>query len=71
MNWFKLAYPDEDQNEIHNNEIFIEKFKNFIDKIKRFKKLKINKQNYTIIADLIVAENIWRNQYYDNYKTNR
>ena len=74
INWFKLAYPDEDQNEIHNNEIFIEKFKKiFIDKIKEIpKKLKINKQNYTIIAAFDCSrKNIWRNQYYDNYKTNR
>ena len=74
INWFKLAYPDEDQNEIHNNEIFIEKFKKiYIDKIKEIpRKLKINKQNYTIIAAFDCSrKNIWRNQYYDNYKTNR
>ena len=79
--WWKLQNNQIDENlnngetetKLCNIDIFVEKFKKtFISKIKEIKKkLKIN-NNCTIIVGLdCPRKEIWRNELYNNYKSNR
>ena len=75
LQWWKNAFPDEPLENPFLNNIFVEKFnKTFVENIQQIpKKLKISKE---ILPIIIVGkdckrENIWRNEIFDKYKTNR
>ena len=64
----KIKYNSE---ELINNQDFINKFSNFDSKLKEIiKKLKINNPKIYFICDC-PRKNIWRNDLYKNYKSNR
>jgi len=75
LQWWKNAFPDEPLENPFLNNIFVEKFnKTFVENIQQIpKKLKISKE---ILPIIIVGkdckrENIWRNEIFNKYKTNR
>ena len=75
MQWWKNAFPEEPLEDPNQNSIFVDKFnKTFVENLQQIqKKLKIPK---TIEPILIVGkdckrENIWRNEIFSNYKSNR
>lgn len=77
LTWWKNAYPDEIdalQNPYENAK-FVEKFKKtFVENIQKIPKgLKINKtiEPIIIVGKDCKRENIWRNEFYPNYKANR
>jgi 5'-3' exonuclease len=77
LTWWKNAYPQESDvlNDPYQNEKFVEKFKKtFVDNIQKIPKgLQLNKVSNPIIVvgKDCKRENIWRNQYFPNYKANR
>ena len=72
--WWKRAYPDEplDIEKILDNNIFINKYhKLFIENIKKItKKYRIQNANIIFAKDCR-RYNIWRNEYYEDYKKSR
>ena len=75
IQWWKNAYPDEPLEDPYQNEKFVEKFKKtHVDNLKQMpNKLKIAKD---VTPILIVGrdckrENIWRNEFFPQYKANR
>jgi len=72
VQWWKRAYPDDNLENPIENELFLNKF------IKTFKsnlcliikKLKL-KNPYIIVGRDCKRSNIWRNEFYPNYKSNR
>ena len=74
LTWWKMAKPDEELGIPIDNPEFVDKFKKmFISKIKEIpKKLNLNHKTVCIIgAQDCFRGNIWRHQFYDNYKANR
>jgi 5'-3' exonuclease len=77
LNWWKNAYPDEADvlQDPYNNQKFVDKFKKtFVDNIKKIPKgLNIDKHisPHIIVGKDCKRENIWRNQYFPDYKANR
>ena len=72
-NWYKRSQEDElDVDTIMENELFINKYhKLFKENIKKIQK-KHNIQNSLVIFGKDCRRyDIWRNQYYDEYKKNR
>jgi 5'-3' exonuclease len=74
--WWKLSHPEENNDNINftDNPDFIDKFKKtFIDSLNTLeKKLKIKSKEVTIIVGKDChRENIWRKQYYKQYKGTR
>lgn len=75
IQWWKNAYPEELLEDPFQNEKFVEKFKKtHVDNLKQMpKKLKIDK-NVTpilIVGKDCKRENIWRNEFFPQYKANR
>jgi|UniRef100_A0A6C0ALZ8 5'-3' exonuclease len=72
MNWFKCAKKDEDITNPYDNADFVEKYKKtFVSKIQEMAK-KLKMINPTIIvAKDCHRKNIWRMEYYNDYKKNR
>ena len=77
LTWWKNAYPEEIdalQNPYQNTK-FVDKFKKtFVDNIRLIPKgLKIDKgiNPIIIVGKDCKRENIWRNEYFPNYKANR
>ena len=70
--WWKLAKPDENIDNPAENEEFVEKFKKtFKDKISEIpKKLKLKDFKILVALDCPRKE-IWRNDYYPDYKATR
>jgi 5'-3' exonuclease len=72
--WWKNAYPEESLEVPYLNEKFVNKFKKtFVENLEKISKKFKNKEQYPI---LIVGkdckrENIWRNEYFKDYKANR
>jgi len=74
MRWWKSAYPENLLADPFANEQFVEKFKKtFVDTVKNLKKkLNIeNKNPFIIVGKDCRRQNIWRNEFYDNYKATR
>jgi 5'-3' exonuclease len=75
MQWWKNAYPDEPLDNPYQNEVFVEKFKKtHVENLKQMsKKLKIAKDvtPIMIIGKDCRRENIWRNEFFPQYKANR
>jgi 5'-3' exonuclease len=77
LTWWKNAYPEEIDvlQDPYQNETFVEKFKKtFIENIQKIpKNLKIDKSvnPITIVGKDCKRTNIWRNELFPNYKTNR
>jgi len=74
--WWKNAYPDEPIDNPSLNEKFVEKFrKTFVEHLEQIpKKLKIHKEPQKpilIIGKDCKRTNIWRNDYYSEYKATR
>lgn len=77
ISWWKNANPEDIEalNDPYQNEFFVEKFrKTFIDNVKKIPKA-LNISN-SIKPKIIVGkdckrENIWRNEFYPNYKATR
>lgn len=77
ITWWKNANPEDIEalNDPYQNEFFVEKFrKTFIDNVKKIPKA-LNISN-SIKPKIIVGkdckrENIWRNEFYPNYKATR
>ena len=75
LQWWKNVHPDEPLEEPFENEIFVEKFKKtHVDNLRYMsKKLQIAK-NVTpimIVGRDCKRENIWRNELFSKYKSNR
>jgi 5'-3' exonuclease len=75
MQWWKNAYPDEPLVDPYQNEVFVEKFKKtHVENLKQMpKKLKIAKDvtPIMIVGKDCKRENIWRNEFFPQYKANR
>jgi 5'-3' exonuclease len=77
LSWWKNAYPEQIDvlQDPYQNETFVEKFKKtFIENIQKIpKNLKIDKSvnPITIVGKDCKRSNIWRNELFPNYKTNR
>jgi 5'-3' exonuclease len=75
VNWWKLSHKDEQQDNLHLNDEFIQKFKKiFQNKLLEIpKKLNIPKTHKIkyIIGKDCSRENIWRLHLYPKYKENR
>lgn len=77
ITWWKCAYPDNLSvlEDPINEPSFVEKFrKTFIDQLTNLpKKLKIDKSAnpIMIVGKDCKRENIWRNEFFSNYKANR
>jgi 5'-3' exonuclease len=75
MQWWKNAYPDEPLDDPYQNEKFVEKFKktHVENLINMPKKLKIAKDvtPIIIVGRDCKRENIWRNEFFPQYKANR
>jgi len=74
MRWWKSAYPENLLADPFANEQFVEKFKKtFVDTVKNLKKkLNIENENpFIIVGKDCRRQNIWRNEFYDNYKATR
>jgi 5'-3' exonuclease len=77
LTWWKNAYPEQTDvlQDPYQNETFVEKFKKtFIENIQKIpKNLKIDKSinPITIVGKDCKRSNIWRNELFPNYKTNR
>jgi 5'-3' exonuclease len=77
LTWWKNAYPEQIDvlQDPYQNETFVEKFKKtFIENIQKIpKNLKIDKSinPITIVGKDCKRSNIWRNELFPNYKTNR
>jgi 5'-3' exonuclease len=75
MNWWKNAYPEEPLEDPFQNTIFVEKFKKiFIENLQQIpKKLNIDKNISPIlfVGKDCKRENIWRNEFFPQYKANR
>ena len=74
--WWKNAYPNEPIDDPYKNEKFVEKFrKTFVENLEQIpKKLKIHKEPIKpilIVGKDCKRENIWRNELFSNYKSNR
>ena len=73
--WWKNAYPEEQLDDPYQNEKFVEKFKKtFVENLQQMpKKLKIHKSinPIMIVGKDCKRENIWRNEFFSNYKANR
>ena len=73
--WWKNAYPDEPLDDPYQNEIFVEKFKKIhVENLLQMpKKLKIDKKikPILIVGRDCKRENIWRNEFFPQYKANR
>jgi 5'-3' exonuclease len=72
-NWYKKSQDIElDIENIISNKIFIEKYhKLFIENIKKIKKKYKIKDALVILAKDCRRQNIWRHQYFEDYKKNR
>lgn len=72
-NWYKKSQETElDVENIMDNEIFIKKYhKLFIENIKKIQKKHHLQEALIIFAKDCRRYNIWRNQYYAEYKQNR
>jgi 5'-3' exonuclease len=77
LTWWKNAYPEETdvlQNPF-NNEKFVEKFKKtFVENVQKItKNLKLDKSvsPIIIVGKDCKRSNIWRNEFFSNYKGNR
>jgi 5'-3' exonuclease len=77
LTWWKNAYPEQIYvlQDPYQNETFVEKFKKtFIENIQKIpKNLKIDKSvnPIIIVGKDCKRSNIWRNELFPNYKTNR
>ena len=74
MRWWKNAHPEIVLEDPSTNEIFVEKFrKTFVDTVSDLSKnLKIKHENPIIIVGKdCKRSDIWRNEFYDNYKGTR
>jgi 5'-3' exonuclease len=75
MQWWKNAYPEEPLDDPYQNEKFVEKFKktHVENLINMPKKLKIAKgvKPILIVGRDCKRENIWRNEFFPQYKANR
>jgi 5'-3' exonuclease len=77
ITWWKNAYPEDVDvlKDPYQNEIFVEKFrKTFVDNIKKIpKSLNLDKslKPIIIVGKDCKRENIWRNEFYPNYKATR
>ena len=74
MRWWKNAHPETVLEDPSTNEIFVEKFrKTFVDTVSDLSKnLKIKHENPIIIVGRDCRRtDIWRNEFYDNYKGTR
>ena len=76
IQWWKNAFPDEPLNDPYQNEIFVEKFKKtFVENLEKIpKKLGIHKdavKPILIIGKDCKRQQIWRNEYFKEYKANR
>ena len=74
MRWWKNAHPEIVLEDPSTNEIFVEKFrKTFVDTVGDLSKnLKIKHENPIIIVGKdCKRSDIWRNEFYDNYKGTR
>ena len=75
--WIQFAHKDINVNDeninLFENELFLTKFKDtFISKMKEIvKKLKIPNETEIIIGKDCHRKDIWRHQFYNNYKGNR
>jgi 5'-3' exonuclease len=74
--WWKNAFPDEPLDDPYKNEKFVEKFKKtFVENLEQIpKKLKIHKdpvKPILIVGKDCKRENIWRNDLFGKYKSNR
>lgn len=74
--WWKNAFPDEPLDDPYQNEKFVEKFKKtFVENLEQIpKKLKIHKdpvKPILIVGKDCKRENIWRNDLFKDYKSNR
>jgi len=74
-NWWRNAYSDEPLDYPFHNEKFVEKFKKtFVESLQNIpKKLKINKnvKPIFIVGKDCKRENIWRMEFFPQYKANR
>lgn len=72
VSWWKLAYGVETMGVLHDNEEFVEKFKQlFVSKLKEIPK-KLKQKDAKVIAFKDCPRNqIWRYQNFDEYKANR
>ena len=75
VNWWKLSHKDEPCENLHENEEFIQRFKDvFSSKLREIpKKLKIDKTQKIkfIVGQDCRRHNIWRNNLYPAYKGSR
>lgn len=75
MRWWKSAHPDETLSDPSVNELFVAKFrKTFVEHLREMpKKLKIPKNApcSLLVGKDCPREQIWRNQLFPAYKTNR
>ena len=74
--WWKNAYPEETLDDPIQNKKFVDKFrKTFVENLQQIpNKLKINKdpvKPIMIVGKDCKRENIWRNEIFNNYKSNR
>ena len=74
--WWKNAYPEEVLEDPYQNKKFVDKFrKTFVENLQQIpKKLKINKEPISpimIVGKDCKRENIWRNDIFSKYKSNR
>jgi len=74
MRWWKSAYPEIQLDDPYKNEKVVDKFrKTFVDTVKGLgKNLKIEDPNpFIIVGKDCKREDIWRNEFYENYKGTR